>query len=200
MASVDYVESIRPTMLYVDHGSRRKYPAMRQMFHDPACPITTKYVCWFDDDSWIVDPNWLTLLGQEIVANHSQGTRMYGTKFIHDLMPYRREGFTPEKWFQCGGWWKSRWLYLTNGRTTAPNGSAILFCTGGFWALATETIRVGDIPDVRLNHNGGDICLGAQVHQTGAEIKDFCRGKKPVRWSDAPRRGYHEVFPWTKYR
>jgi hypothetical protein len=134
------------------------------------------------------------------VANHGQGTRMYGTKFLHDLMPAIRQGYHPEKWFQQAPWWRGRWFYLPNGSTEAPNGSAILFCTGGFWALAAETIRSADIPDIRLNHNGGDICIGAQVQQAGAKVKDFSRGKTPIRWSDAPRRGYHEEFPWTKYR
>lgn len=197
----DYVHGLTsqgfPMAIYEDDGKRRKYPAMRAMFWDKDRPIETKYVLWFDDDSHVVDPDWLRLLGECIVANHPQGARLYGTRFEHDLMRYRRQGFKPEKWFKAASWWKGRNLYLTGNRE-APNGSKIVFVSGGFWALATETMRAADIPDVRLNHNGGDCTIGEQVHQVGARIKDFGRGKKPVCWSDAKRRGYSEDFPWAK--
>lgn len=186
------------TTTYFDTGSRKKYPAMRQMFWDEKHPITTKYVLWFDDDSWVIDKDWLTRLAEEIIQNHKNGCRMYGTKFFHDLMPYRRQGFSPEKWFHAATWWQKRNLFMSGGARETPNGSQIVFCTGGFWALATEVIRKADIPDVRLNHNGGDITIGEQVHQAGFKVKDFCRGKRPVCWSDAPRRGYKEDFPWSK--
>lgn len=186
------------TRVYLDHGDRRKYPAMREMFWDDSCPIETKYVLWFDDDSHVVDKKWLVELGHVIVGNHPHGSRMFGCKYIHDLMGFRRRGFAPEKWFQAARWWQSKPLHLAKGARTGPNGSEIVFASGGFWALATEVIRKADIPDARLNHNGGDITIGAQVHQAGFKVCDFARGKKPVCWSDAQRRGYHEAFPWSE--
>jgi hypothetical protein len=197
----DYVFGLHSQIRWVtvDDGDRRKYPAMRQMFWDRDCPIETRYVLWFDDDSHVNSADWLQQLGKLIVENHAAGVRMYGTKYEHDLMHYRRQGFRPERWFREATWWRNRPLTVGGGRE-GPNGSKIVFCTGGFWALATDVIREADIPDVRLNHNGGDICLGEQVHQAGYGIKDFCRGKRPVAWSDAKRRGFHEDFPWAKVK
>jgi hypothetical protein len=200
-ALLDYVHGYKDILgeVYLDQGKRRKYPAMRAMFHDKDRPIETKYVVWFDDDSHAVKKDWLSLLAAEIAANHAHGCRLYGVKFVHSLMTYKRQGFHPEKWFQASPAYKGR-PFLHGGVREAPNGSDILFVTGGFWALATEALKAADIPDPRLSHNGGDITLGFQVQQAGYKIKDFCRGKTPIRWSDAPRRGYREDFPWSKFR
>jgi hypothetical protein len=199
-ASERYVASLgdRVTKVYTDRGDRRKYPAMREMFWDASCPIETRYVLWFDDDSHVIDANWLNLLAREIADNHASGARMYGTKYLHDLMAYRTRGFAPEKWFRSAPWHRGRPFLAGDGQRESPNGSKILFATGGFWALATEAVRAADIPDARLNHNGGDITVGEQVRQAGFRIKDFCRKKTPVAWSDAKRRGFREDFPWSK--
>lgn len=187
------------TKIYCDNTSRKKYPAMREMFWDSACPITTKYLLWFDDDSHVVASNWAEKLGQCIADNHANGCRLYGVKYLHNLMPYKRLGFNPEKWFHEADWWENRWMHLPQGDRIGPNGHVISFVSGGFWALDVATMRKANIPDVRLNHNGGDCTIGEQVHQAGGKIKDFCRGKTPVRYSDAPRRGFREDFPWAKY-
>lgn len=183
--------------LYVDGGERRKYPAMREMFQDHDRPIATPYVLWFDDDSWAADPLWLPRLARTIGKNHDAGCRLYGARFVHDLVPYRRQGRKPEKWFQAAPWWKGKHLHTAGGLTTAPNGSQIVFASGGFWAMASHLIYDAGIPDARLNHNGGDITIGAQVTQAGFKVYNFDPSKKHVRWSDAPRRGFRENFPWA---
>ena len=188
------------TKLYVDTKDRRKYPAMREMFWDPDHPIMTEYVLWFDDDSHVVHPQWLQLLAKAITDNHGRGVRLYGVKYIHDLVTYKKQGYSPEKWWRAAKWWNNLPMYQAKGTRESPNGSEILFASGGFIALATEAIRAGQIPDERLNHNGGDITIGEQVHQAGFRIADFCRGKTPVRYSDAPRRGFREPFPWAEIK
>lgn len=188
------------TKLYVDGKNRRKYPAMREMFWDPDHPIQTNYVLWFDDDSHVIHPKWLSLLATSIISNHGNGVRLYGVKYIHDLAVYKKLGYSPEKWFREADWWKDQQMHQGKGTRVSPNGSEIVFASGGFIALATEAIRVGNIPDKRLNHNGGDITIGAQVHQAGFRMADFCRGKSPVRYSDAPRRGFREPFQWAEVK
>lgn len=200
LAYLQSLDKSRVTKLYIDRSTRRKYPAMREMFHDPGCPITTRYVLWFDDDTWVRSNTWLLDLTKMIVENHGSGCRIYGAKYLHDLMPYQRQGFRPDNWFKGATWWKNRPLWTANGHKEAPNGSQIVFASGGFWALAHEMIVASDIPDKRLNHNGGDVTLGEQVHQAGGLCKDFSRDKKIVCWSDAPRRGYREDFPWAKFK
>lgn len=196
------------TKVYTDYGDRKKYPAMRRMFRDDACPIKTPYVCWFDDDSWCRKADWATLLAQTIVANQQHGGRLYGAWHYHDLMSVKRHSpLAPgEKWFREASWWRGKNLYTGSGRRTAPNGSQIVFASGGFWALATHVIREADIPDERLTHNGGDITLGAQVTQAGYKVVDFSPKPKKeiIAWSDAPPRGTShkpsdgpKQFPWS---
>lgn len=185
--------------VYEDRGSRRKYPAMREMFWDKSHPISTPYVVWFDDDSWCRKSDWLIQLANTIIANHPQQGRLFGAKYTHDLMTVKRKGALREAWFKSASWWKGKPLYLSGGTRTGPNGSQIVFASGGFWALATHVIREQDIPDVRLNHNGGDITIGCQVTQAGYKVIDFSPrpAKAIIAWSDSPRRGFHEEFPWS---
>lgn len=206
----NYVESLKNvgivTKVYTDHGDRKKYPAMREMFHDPDCPIKTPYLCWFDDDSWCRQANWGALLANTIVANHPHGGRLYGAWMYHDLMQIKLKNplAQAERWFRNALWWRGRNLYTANGKRVAPNGSQIVFASGGFWALHTPLIREADIPDTRLVHNGGDITIGCQVTQAGYKVVDFSPKPKKeiIAWSDAPPRGSsHKTgvkeFPWS---
>ena len=195
----DYVSGFSAkdiSSVYVDEGSRRKYPAMREMFHDKKHPITTPYSVWFDDDSWCRH-GWFTQLAECIVKNHSHGHRLYGVKFIHDLSIYQRKGKKPLDWFRAAKWWRNKPLFMDKGRRVGPNGSEIPFVGGSFWAIASDVIRECDIPDARIQHNG-DPCIGAQVMQHGYKICDFARGKTPVCWSDHARRGVSTPFPWAQ--
>lgn len=190
---------------YIDQRDRLKYPAMREMFHDPRCPITTKYLLWFDDDSWVIDKKWLSLLGREIVANHPHGARLFGPRYVHDLKPLQRPGHDPTAWFREAPWWTGQQLKVKGGAREAPNGHLIEFASGGFWALHVKTMKQAGIPDARLVHNGGDITIGEMVHQAGGKVRDFSPRphKTPVRWSDAEPRGASvkpdqgKRFPWS---
>jgi hypothetical protein len=206
-ATLEYVTGFSRDVVskvYFDTGGRKKYGAMRDMFHDQSAPITTKYLVWFDDDSHVVDRDWLAKLGDLVVKNHGFGGRLYGVKFLHDLMTYHNRGFKPERWFREALWHTGSWMHLPGGQRVGPNGHVVSFVSGGFWALAAETVRQAQIPDTRLDHQGGDVCIGEQVHQAGGKIVDFCRGKRPVAWSDYPPRGSshrgpgEKEFPWSR--
>jgi hypothetical protein len=181
-----------------------KYPAMREVFWDDNLHITTKYVIWFDDDSHCLDKRWLVKLAECVVKNHHQGCRLYGPRFVHDLMPYKKQGYSPEKWFHSADWWRNAWMHMVQGKRMGNNGHQIVFATGSFWALDTDVMRAANIPDVRLIHSGGDITIGEQVNQAGFKTCDFSSDKRIVRWSDAPPRGWspksqaQKEFPWSK--
>jgi hypothetical protein len=199
--TLDYLNTLPITKLYINAQNRKKYPVMREMFWDSSCPINTKYVLWFDDDTKVVDQNWLVRLGETIVAQHGSRHRMFGTRLIHDLKLYAKNGNRPDQWFRQAGWFNGRNLRMRHKNMEAPNGTVIQFAVGYFWALATETIRRADIPDARLNHNGGDITIGEQVHQAGAQIRMFNKDKVFVwcpKKEDGGRRGFEEQFPWAK--
>ena len=202
-STLDFVTSLGDvvTKIYNHPENAKKYPVMREMFHDKNCPIKTPYLVWFDDDTKIVYPMWAMRLAEAIIANHREGSRLYGTKMYHDLRNMSLGGHRPELWFKNADWHRNVNLRLPNKQMLAANGSCIDFAVGYFWALATETMRQANIPDVRLNHNGGDITIGAQVHQVGGRIKEFNTGKQYI-WCPTKekggRRGYSETFPWGR--
>lgn len=201
-ATLEYLRTLPLTKLYEHADNAYKYPVMREMFWDPACPITTNYLIWFDDDTWVVQPNWLTDLAQTIIGSHHSGYRMYGNLMYHDLAIYRG-GARPDFWFRSASWYRGKNFRVRGGQRESPNGSIIDFAVGWCWALCTEAMRQADIPDVRLGHNGGDITLGEQMHQAGLLIKQWNRGKSliacPSR-EQGGRRGYSEKFPWDPNR
>jgi hypothetical protein len=192
LESQNYLRNLPISNIYADTKVRRKYGAMRHMFHDEDNPINTKWVIWFDDDSYVRDPKWLGLLGG-MICNAKQDVGMLGVKMMHPLAG--RRGRNPRKWFQNASWWRGKDFQTRQGKE-APNGNMIHFIVGGFWALSTEAIRACDIPDTRLNHNGGDICIGEQLHQGGYKLQMFNKDKHLIHTSAAPRRGYHERFLW----
>jgi hypothetical protein len=188
-----YVSTLPVTKVYSDAGQRRKYPAMRQMFHDSAMPVQTKWLCWFDDDSYVRSPLWLTALAESVIGQASSPkTAMFGQIMFHPLRGASRD---PRQWFRQAGWFKNRDFRDRSG-SAAPNGDCIHFITGGFWCLSTAAMRIADIPDMRLNHNGGDICIGEQLWQNGYRVQMFNHNKALVHTSNHARRGYHEKFPW----
>ena len=172
----------------------KKYPLMRKMFNDPDHPITSEYIVWFDDDTQVVDVGMWSQLCQTIVANHAHGVRMLGSIFSHTLSKP-----TARSWYTRSRWWRNRYLRVRGTQTEAPNGDTIQFVGGWFWALATHTMREAAIPDERIGNNGGDICIGEQVHQMGYKIKQFNNNKSLV-WTptreNGGRRGPIDVFPW----
>ncbi len=158
-----------------------KEPLCRLMYHD--LPLTTEYVIWFDDDSYVGLDWWPALvelfdrkidyIGQEWWANYLPGQ----PQMIQSMPWYRGVPFD-----------------VHNGRP------GVRFMTGGFVAVRTERIRQVNFPDVdfiwkgqRLKQYGGDTLLGEIAHQQGWSRAIFVNHVKVnVDLQDrhpAPRRG-----------
>lgn len=202
-ATLDYLKTLPLSKLYINSTNRHKYPVMRELFWDALRPITTNYIVWFDDDTWAVQPHWLSDLAQSIIDGHPYGYRMYGNLLSHDLAIYAKNGGRPDTWFREAEWYRGKQFRVRGGAQESPNGSVIDFAVGWCWALSTEAMRQANIPDMRLGHNGGDITIGEQIHQAGFMIKQWNRGKSliacPSR-EQGGRRGYSEKFPWDPSR
>jgi GT2 family glycosyltransferase len=174
------------TKHYRHQTNDKKYPVMREMFWDPAHPITTNWVVWFDDDS-IADRNrqWVYLLLQKIIDAKAGGAGLVGPKFFWDLKPGQAEHYKSRPWY------RGRAFCDRHGKES-PNGTKIVFAAGGFWAMATEALRAADVPDPALGHNGGDYTIGAQLWQHGYSVASWNSNKQFVHTSSVPRRGLSE--------
>lgn len=195
--TLNYLKSLPLKRLIISPINVLKAAACRQLWHDEEYPLTTPYVVWFDDDSFAVNLNWTSLLANTIIANHPQGARLYGIKFVHDLRIYRQAGHDPTSWFREARWYRERPWCVAGGSQSVSNGTVIPFVSGGFLAISSQVIREADIPDKRLYHNGIDATIGAQVFQAGYNLKDFNRDKKFVHSSGHKRRSWGEPFPWA---
>jgi hypothetical protein len=91
-------------------------------------------------------------------------------------------------WIKKADWYRGKQFRDRSGKT-AVNGNKVFFVTGSFWAMKTEAITKANIPDVRLTHNGGDVCIGEQMWQNGYTFKNWNGDKKIVCWSSTARRG-----------
>ena len=192
-----YLKTLPLRKLYASDHNVFKYPAMRTMFHDRTCPITTKQICWFDDDSYAVDPLWMEKSLEKVIEQHPKGGRLYGIKFFHDINIYAKNGWQPKKWFEQATWWRGKNLLVKGKAIAAPNGSVLEFVAGGWWIMASEMIVKAGIPDVRLKNNGGDIVCGTAAAQNGGKIVHWNDKKSLVFSSGAKRRGVTHPFPWS---
>ena len=193
--TIDYVRGLQPTALYVNATNIYKYPAMRQMFWDPVYPLTTNYVAWFDDNTWVKHLNWVNILADDIHRQKptvgAYGPRVYRTFKLHNAKD-------PRNWFRTASWHKGLDFRSTRGNAI-PNGDTSHFCSDWFFVLSTSAIRRCEIPDPRLLQKGGDIVIGEQLYQNGYAIKDFNSAKNLVYTppvGQGLKRGRKEQLPW----
>jgi len=181
-----YVNAGVITKYYKHAENAYKYPVMREMFHDESCPITTKWVLWFDDDSICdVSPTWLATLGTSMATHHrANNVHMFGARYIWTANDRQRQILSSRPWFSGKPWRNAK-------GEPAADGKKIIFAVGGFWAITNDAIQKADIPDLGtgLTHTGGDWQIGEQLYQAGFELQSFNGKKQPVRTSSAPRRG-----------
>lgn len=195
--TVEYMRKLPLRKVYTSDQNIFKYPALRQMFHDPSLAIETNYLIWFDDDSYCLNPHWLEYTAETIIASHPEGGRIYGWRYYHDLKMFAKGTHDPLIWFKQAHWYHGKYFFVKGCDQEAPNGSRIKFVTGGWWALDTQVALAADIPDHRLLNNGGDIVISEQVHQLGYKVVNCNENKKYIFSSGAPRRGATHRFPWA---
>ncbi len=187
--------------LYLSHSNIHKCPMMRIMFEN----LTTDYFWWFDDDSYITEPNalerWLEHAQKAPESTVHWGHRFFfnedsnfnlGTdvvKFVKDASwyrgkepPSRKPGGKGEFNFRGQNMGDSRWFFIT----------------GGCWLIRTKAIHELDWPDRRLiKRNDGmflyrsdDVLLSEAIRQYGWNDDDI--GPLGVAINQEIRRGLEE--------
>ena len=177
--------------LILSQANLNQCPMMRQMF----LKVETKYIWWFDDDSYITEPGafrrWI-----ECAEQAQERTVMWGplawcdhplafapdlenvAAFVRNAVWYR--GLPPPSW-RLGG----KGEFNFNGRGTGDG--RWIFIPGGCWLMRSSVIRVLDWPDRRLIKMGNDVLLGEAIRQQGWELENI--GNAGVAINTEPRRG-----------
>jgi hypothetical protein len=177
------VETDQIHSAYISRVNQLKYPAMRQLFHDPENPITDKWILWFDDDSVANrDKRWLLRLAEAVVHHHPYGVRMLGSRSTHTYSNAQ------QTWVKSRPWYQNKPFQMENGME-APNGNCVSCVSTAFFALETEAMRQADLPDPDLGQAGGDFVLAEQLHQAGHRIQNWNEKKQFVLASSASSRG-----------
>lgn len=171
-----------------------KYPMMRRMFHDPDAPITTDWIMWFDDDSHVLDRNWIIDLAHGVnqkfldqTKDYPKGYHMFGKVYYFHLRGNQWE------WMKKADWYTGRKPRVDMSKKPPQDKSD--FCTGGYWVVTREAVQATNWPDARLRHRGGDVWMGAALHQQGYGVAQVNKG---VKISDAKLRGYNEAIAGTE--
>jgi GT2 family glycosyltransferase len=156
----DYAARYGNVELYVEQTNIFKAPLMRRMFTET--PLTSKWVIWFDDDSYVTQPDWLMRLALKMQAqpNITQWGQTYALWRTDEAM---REFISQGRWY--------RDLPLMRGVDMDGNEAyEFRFATGGFWAMLTDAIRQLDWPEERIIQANDDFLLGEALRQNGHEI------------------------------
>lgn len=165
----------RVVRVYYHADNARKYPVMREMFHEPA--LDTPWVLWLDDDTWFQQAGWLSPVQQVL---EQSGAAYAGEEWFIHYKPDNVQAISEAPWFRG----KPPMLIKKK--------PGILFYTGGFVFLRKEVINKLGWPDARLLHNGGDTLLGEACYQNGIPKVKLSTKQLGIRVNDAKRRGFSE--------
>lgn len=157
-----------------------KFPMMRRLLQTYAGDAT--HLMWFDDDSCLqpgIDARaWLDAVGSRAAAC----TGSLGATFQTRTWPKMVE------WIHAQDW--------STGRAVPER---LDFTVGGWMVVPLALLRRLDWPREGLRHNGGDIELGAVLHQQGLAPEMFRMGlainaDAALVNEKAARRGFSEEW------
>jgi hypothetical protein len=156
-----------------------KFPMNRRLLQTYQGDAT--HMMWFDDDSCLLPgvnaAAWLDAITQR--AAQARGS--LGSTYSVQLTPAFIQWIAGQPWY--------------TGREVPRE---LRFTTGGFTVAPLDLLRRCDWPNVSLLHHGGDVSLGALLHQQGLEPEQFRVGlainaDENLRESEARRRGLTEA-------
>lgn len=155
-----------------------KHPMMRRLVREYRGEAT--HMMWFDDDSCLLPGLDVAAWLRTVSARAGQARGSLGSLYTQRLTEAQRQWVREQSWF--------------TGREVPQE---MLFNTGGWVVVPLDLMRRHDWPDAGLRHAGGDISLGALLHQQGLAPEPFRVGlainaDADLRESAAPRRGVTE--------
>lgn len=136
-------------------GSRtniHKYPMMRHLL---AASKPLERFMWFDDDSYIDDPDPASVVKKSV--DLCEPKTMVGQVWFLEL------GGNQYLWVRDQPWYA--------GLPVEPR-HKVRFCTGGWWVAPSELLLKHDWPPVTFERKGGDVMLGEMCRQQGVVLRD----------------------------
>lgn len=175
------LRSFKSSWFYAYDGNMPKYKVMRKLWHeDQETAPQTPWILWLDDDTYISQPDWWKKT-QDFLGERADTQYAGQLWYVHHL---------PGQWdfIKESSWFKGVPPEMLPTRAGPPK-PGIRFATGSYLWLRTDTMRLLNWPDQRLNHNGGDTLLGEAVRQHGVPRRHCAYG---VLVNKAKRRGFSE--------
>tara|TARA_R110000765_G_scaffold422980_1_gene531256 strand:- start:36 stop:533 length:498 start_codon:yes stop_codon:yes gene_type:complete len=163
------------------------------MLHDPAAPLLGKYVAWFDDNTYVVDGDWVNNAVRTI-KKQPDFVGMYGIRRYRPV-----SSAATKNWLATRSWHKGLELSNIDGIPGGAGDKVLHFCDDWFWLASKKALYAADIPCKDLVQRGGGPIIGEQLRQAGYEIKQFNVGKTHVHippFKKQVRRGDPGKFPW----
>jgi hypothetical protein len=155
-----------------------KFPMMRRLVHEYTGDAT--HLMWFDDDSCLVPGVHAAAWLAAVAARAERTAGSLGSVYQQQLTPRQQD------WIRAQPWYAGKDI---------PD--CVTFNTGGWLVVPLALLRRLDWPGPELHHNGGDLVLGALLHQQGLPVEQFrvslaINADTALRESSARRRGYTE--------
>lgn len=186
-----YVDSLSKQrssiLIYESTSNKGKYSIMRNMFHDMLAPIQTKYIVWFDDDSYLKasTKKWLNDLEQVMTNSDACG----------QLMQVPLTG-NQHLWIKVQSWYRGK--LLTKGWPRTDSYYVSKFMAGGWWCIRKDVIAALDWPPSNIFHRGGDYMLGEALRQHDYKVTEYRRdvvinADFTDKDTSSPRRGLNPI-------
>lgn len=172
----DFMLLSKGSMNFIGAEPYHKYPMMRRML---GC-VDTEYMMWFDDDSWVL-PTAPVTWPQDVLAFMRQySLDMAGAPYKMRLRGNQHLYLNAQPWAN---------------KVTWTQGQEVRFITGGWWTIKTAILQRHNWPVPELDHNGGDILLGAlfaaQMYRIGRYTEHLAINANDTgKCSSAIRRGH----------
>lgn len=169
-------ENLPDAVVVASDENIRKYPMMRRMFEH----VSRDWVFWLDDDSWFQNDRIEEEVQQSLMLAPELG--VVGHMHTWELLRGQLG------WIEAASWFKGRAPIFNSDR-----GCTVRFATGGFFVIRYDILKQLDWPDPRIDHNGGDVMLGAACRQLGVLMLNATPEEMGVAVSDACRRGVSQL-------
>lgn len=175
---------------YISNDNLHKAKMMRRMYKD----ISTEFIWWFDDDSFVTEPDALQRW-VEHADSQGVGTVVHGKVYFFNGTPAFAYNTDVIQWIKEQPWYRGKPVpcgitaYDPQFNTIVPD-ERFFFVTGGVHMVRTDFINLIDWPNLAVTKRNDDVILCCAVLQNEYKFSDIGYG---VEINKHERRGASEM-------